>query len=182
MIRRMVLLSFVSIGLVGCSSPEPTATAVPPTATSEPTAAPTAEPTEAGMTKAEYAEAAYAQFKRSADSQPEAITLLRDPKWTTDATARAELLAVMAIPDEVLEVFKATVPPAGTEAIHAGMVEQASYLATSMGKIKDAMAAVEAGDTAAATKAMADHRALLEAATETTTETLSALGALRAAP
>lgn len=180
MVRRVLLLSLMTIALGGCSEPEPTPTATsePPTATAEPTAEPTVET----MSKAEYAEAAYAQFKRSADSQTEAIKLLRDPKWVTDATAREELLAVMAIPDEVLGIFKATVPPAGTESVHAGMVEQASYLATSMGKLGDAMTAVEAGDTATATEAMKSHQALLEAATATTTETLTALGALRAAP
>lgn len=180
MIRRMVLLSFVSVGLVGCSDPAttPTATAEPPTAT----AGPTAEPTVETMSKEDYANAAFAQWKRSADSQTEALTLLRDPKWTTDPAAREEILAIMVIPDEVSKIFKETIPPPGAEAVHAGMVEQTSFLATAMGKIKDAMTAMEAGDVAAAAQAMSEHTAMVEAATKNSTAALTALGSLKSTP
>lgn len=180
MIRRMVLLSALTCAVMGCAAPTPTVvpTDVPPTAT----VMPTAEPTAATLTKSEYAEAAFKQFKRSADAQSEALKLLRDPKWGTDDAARQELLAVMAIPEEVSQIFKATVPPPGAEAVHAGMVEQVSYLASAMGKIKDAMTALEAGDTAAAQQALKDQVALMNSASQNSAAALGALGALRNTP
>lgn len=95
MIRRLVLLVVVSSALAGCKEPTPTATVVPPTATTEPTAVPTTVPTPAGMTVGEYRQKALEEVGLWSAANEKFTADSISGAWKTDPVARTALIDEM---------------------------------------------------------------------------------------